>query len=488
MGIYKKLFQNTFLYGVASVVPRMLSVLLVPLYTDILKSTSFGDYAIIFTYFIIFNVILAYGMETAFFRFYNKEKNKDQVVQTSNWSIILTTSLFVILGFVFFDSVQNFTRINPQILKLIIWILAFDALAIIPFAWIRANSKPLQYAIIKILNVSINLGLNLFLLVYLPKLKNANAFFEQIYFPNYEVHYIFWSNFVASGLTLIMLFSFFKKVKLKFSLSLWKEMMRYALPVLVAGVAFSINEAIDRLFLERMLPADIAKEQIGIYSACYKLGMFMTLFATAFRLGIEPFFFSHASSKNPKKAYALITKYFVIVGASILLLVIVFINPLKQLIIRDQSYWEAMKIVPIILLANLFLGIYHNLSVWYKITDKTKYGAYISSFGALGTILFNLWLIPKIGYVGSAVATLFAYVSMAILSYYLGKKHYAIPYAMGKILSYLSISILFSVLSFYVFSGNYLIGIAFILSFLILIIALEKSEISSLINKNAHEN
>lgn len=488
MGIYKQLFQNTFLYGVASVVPRMLSVILVPLYTDVLKSASFGDYAIIFTYFVIFNVILAYGMETAFFRFYNKEKDKNQVTQTANWSIITTTFLFVILGFSFFDAVQSFTRIEPEILKLIIWILAFDALAIIPFAWLRANSKPLQFAVIKIINVGINLGLNVFLLIYLPKLAKQFSVFESIYFPEYEVHYIFWSNFIASAFTLLLLSGFFQKMKLSFNWQLWKAMMKYALPVLVAGVAFSINEVIDRLFLERLLPADIAKEQIGIYSACYKLGMFMTLFATAFRLGIEPFFFSHATSRNPKKAYALITKYFVIVGSAILLVVLVFIDPLKELFIRNESYWEAMKIVPIILLANLFLGIYHNLSVWYKITDKTRFGAYISSFGAVSTIVLNLWLIPIIGYVGSAAATLFAYSSMAILSYFIGKKHYAVPYAMSKIIAYLGVSILFSVLSFYVFRENYFIGIGFILAFVSLIYVFEKQELFALINKDKNEN
>jgi O-antigen/teichoic acid export membrane protein len=488
LGIYKQLFQNTFLYGAASVVPRMLSVILIPLYTGILETTSYGDYAIVFTYFVIFNVILAYGMETAFFRFYNKEADKNQVTQTANWSIIATTLIFVILGFTFFDLVQGVTRITPEILRLIIWILAFDALAIVPFAWLRANSKPLQFAAIKIINVCINLGLNVFLLYYLPKWVNRFTFLDAIYIPDYEVQYIFWSNFMASGITLLMLVGFFKKMKFNFNYKLWKNMMKYALPVLVAGVAFSINEAVDRLFLDYLLPKDIAREQIGIYTACYKLGMFMTLFATAFRLGIEPFFFSHASSKNPKKAYALITKYFVIIGSAILLVVLVFIDILKEEFIRDQSYWDAMDIVPIILLANLFLGIYHNLSVWYKITDKTRYGAYISSFGALSTIVLNLWLIPVIGYVGSAIATLFAYASMATLSYFIGKRHYAVPYNMGKIMAYLGVSILFSVLSFYVFRANYFVGIALILVFVSLVYVFEKRELISLINNDKNED
>ncbi|MBZ9777784.1 oligosaccharide flippase family protein [Psychroflexus sp. CAK8W] len=484
MSIYKKLFQNTFIYGVATVIPRMLSVILVPLYTGVLENTSFGDYSIIFSYFVIFNVILAYGMETAFFRFYNKEKDKSQVVYTSTWSIITTTLVFVILAYLSISEIQSFTRISTQNLKLIIWILALDALAIIPFSWLRANSKPVKFAIIKTLNVAINLGLNVFFLLYLKDLAESSDFFKSIYIPNFEVSYIFISLIIASAITLLLLIPFYSKIQFQFDWKLWKSMMKYALPVLVAGVAFSINEVIDRLFLERMLPENIAKEQVGIYSACYKLGMFMTLFATAFRLGIEPFFFSHASSKNPKTAYAMITKYFVIIGTVILLVVIVFADLFKVLFIQNESYWEAMKIVPIILLANLFLGIYHNLSVWYKVTDKTQYGAYISSLGAIFTIGINIWLIPTIGYVGSAIATLVAYGSMMLISFFLGQKHYAIPYKYGKMLIYLSISVLFSLISFYYFRENYVVGVSLILIFCFSVFISEKKEIFRLIKSN----
>lgn len=484
MNIYKKLFQNTFIYGVATVIPRMLSVILVPLYTGVLENTSFGDYSIIFSYFVIFNVILAYGMETAFFRFYNKETDKSQVIQTSTWSIIVSTTVFVVLAYLFKSSIQEFTRIGFQNLELIIWILALDALAIIPFAWLRANSKPVKFAIIKTINVAVNLGLNVFFLLYLKDLAESNAFFNFIYTPNFEVSYIFISLIIASGITLLLLTPFYKRLQFQFDWSLWKSMMKYALPVLIAGVAFSINEVVDRLFLERMLPENIAKEQIGIYSACYKLGMFMTLFATAFRLGIEPFFFSHASSKNPKTAYAMITKYFVIVGTIILLFVIVFVDLFKVLLIQDESYWEAMKIVPIILLANLFLGIYHNLSVWYKVTDKTQYGAYISSIGAVFTIGINLWLIPMIGYVGSAFATLTAYGSMMLISFFLGQKHYAIPYKYGKMLIYLCVSIVFSLISFYYFRENYSVGISLILLFCLGVFFNERKELFRLLKSD----
>lgn len=465
-------------------IPRMLSVILVPLYTGVLENTSFGDYSIIFSYFVIFNVILAYGMETAFFRFYNKEKDKSQVVFTSTWSIIATTLVFIILAYLSISEIQSFTRISTQNLELIIWILALDALAIIPFAWLRANSKPVKFAFIKTLNVAINLGLNVFFLLYLKDLAQSSDLFSFIYIPNFEVSYIFISLILASAITLIFLIPFYSKIQFRFDWDLWKSMMRYALPVLVAGVAFSINEVIDRLFLERMLPENIAKEQIGIYSACYKLGMFMTLFATAFRMGIEPFFFSHASSKNPKTAYAMITKYFVIIGTVILLVVIVFADLFKVLFIQNESYWEAMKIVPIILLANLFLGIYHNLSVWYKVTDKTQYGAYISSIGALFTIGINLWLIPIIGYVGSAIATLTAYGSMMLISFFLGQKHYAIPYKYGKMLIYLSVSVLFSLISFYYFRENYVVGASLILIFCFSVFISEKKEIFRLIKSN----
>lgn len=484
MSIYKKLFKDTFIYGIATVIPRMLSVILVPLYTGVLANTSYGYYSIIFSYFVIFNVILAYGMETAFFRFYNKEQDKSSVVYTSTWSILATTIAFVCLAYVSISEIQSFTRISSQNLELIIWILALDALAIIPFAWLRANSKPVKFAVIKTINVAVNLGLNVFFLLCLKDLAQTNDFFNSIYIENFEVSYIFISLILASIVTLLLLTPFYSRIQFQFNWNLWRSMMKYALPVLVAGVAFSINEVVDRLFLERMLPEDIAKEEIGIYSACYKLGMFMTLFATAFRLGIEPFFFSHATSKNPKTAYAMITKYFVIIGTVILLMVMVFADLFKLILIQNQSYWEGMKIVPIILLANLFLGIYHNLSVWYKVTDKTHYGAYISSIAAIFTIAMNIWLIPIIGYVGSAFATLTAYGSMMIISYILGQKKYAIPYEYGKMLIYLFISILFSLLSFYYFRENYVVGISLVVIFCVGVFYNEKKELYRLIKSN----
>jgi O-antigen/teichoic acid export membrane protein len=465
----------------------MLSFLLVRLHTDesVLKSVAdYGDVSLIYSYFVLFNVILAYGMETAFFRFFHKEDNKAKVVGTSSISLIVSSVLFFVLALAFQNQIANVIDIKAEYINLVIWILLLDALVIIPFAWLRANAKPIKYAFIKILNVAINLGLNLFLLLWLKDLATESSLLASIYRPNFEINYIFIANLVASAVTLLIMLPFYFKITYTFNTNLWKQMIRYAFPVLIAGVAFSINETFDRILLDKLLPENIAKTEIGMYSACYKLGMFMTLFVTAYKLGVEPFFFSHANTENPKKNYARILEYFVIFGSVILLGVVVFADVLKVILIGDEAYWQAMLIVPIILLANLCLGIYHNLSVWYKITDRTKFGAYISVFGAFLTLLLNIWLIPKISYVGSALATLAAYASMMMISYYFGKKYYPIPYNLKKISVYLLLSIGLSAITFYGFRGNYVVGISALIVFLGLVFQLEKNDLRKLLKQS----
>ncbi|HLV69515.1 MAG TPA: oligosaccharide flippase family protein [Xanthomarina sp.] len=487
MSTLKSLFKQTFIYGLATVLPRMLSFLLVRLHTDenVLKSVAdYGDVSLIYSYFVLFNVILAYGMETAFFRFFHKEDNKAKVVGTSSISLILSSLLFFVFALTFQSHIAQFIDIKAEYINLVIWILLLDALVIIPFAWLRANAKPIKYAFIKILNVAINLGLNLFLLLWLKDLATESSLLASIYRPHFEINYIFIANLVASAVTLLIMLPFYFKITYTFNTNLWKQMMRYAFPVLIAGVAFSINETFDRILLDKLLPENIAKTEIGMYSACYKLGMFMTLFVTAYKLGVEPFFFSHANTENPKNNYAKILEYFVIFGSVILLGVVVFADVLKVILIGDEAYWQAMLIVPIILLANLCLGIYHNLSVWYKITDRTKFGAYISVLGAFITLGLNFWLIPKISYVGSALATLAAYASMMMISYYYGKKYYPIPYNLKKISVYLLLSISLSAITFYGFRGNYVVGISALIVFLGLIFQLEKTDLKKLLKRS----
>ena len=482
MNPIKKLFKQTAIYGLATVLPRMISFILVPLYTEVMPPGTYGEVTLIFSWFAIFNVFMAYGMETAFFRFYKEAENRKQVVTTSLLSIMGSTLLLVCLGFLFKTQIARGLNIELQYMNYVFGILALDALVIIPFAWLRATEKPMRYALVKILNVSLMLGLNIFCLLVLPKLAQdgGTGFFSSWYIPNYEVPYILISNLVASGVTLLLMIRIYVRRPYVFDKILWKRMLRYAMPVMVAGIAFTINEVFDRYLLSELLPVDIAKSEMGKYSACYKLALFMTLFATAFRMGIEPFFFSHSDTKNPQRAYAQITNYFVVLGSIILLSVVVFADVLKEFIVLDESYWEAMPVVPLIVLASFFLGIYHNLSVWYKVTDKTIYGAYISMIGAVLTIVINFTFIPYFGYMASAVATVSAYGTMMGLSFYFGRMYYPVPYNFRKIIFYLGISILFSALSFYIFDRNLFIGIPLLLIFLGVVYKLEFDNLKKL--------
>ncbi len=485
MGLYKSLFKQTAIYGLATVLPRMLSFLLVRLYTGILPTAEYGEVSIVLSWMVFFNVFLSYGMETAFFRFYNTEKDKQNVIATTTITLFWSSIFFLFVALIFRNTLADWANVDIQYITYSIWILVLDALVIVPFSKLRATQRPIRYAVIKIGNVMVNLLLNLFFLLLLPKIAeaNPNSFIGNLYVENFEIGYIFVSNLLASLLTFLVLSPNYLSLNRKFDKTLWLKMMQYGLPILVAGIAFAVNEHFDKILLGYWLPENIAKTEVGAYSACYKLGLFMVLFATAFRLGIEPFFFSHSGNEKAPQTYAMITKYFVILGSLILLGVIVFADVLKFLLLDNKSYWEAMKVVPLIILANFFLGIYNNLSVWYKLTDKTKIGAYISIVGAIITLVLNFLLIPTLSYYGSAIATITAYGSMMFISYYLGNKYYPIPYDIKKISSYLLISILFSIISFYGFRENYYIGIALLIAFMYYIYHNEKETLNQIINR-----
>lgn len=495
MSLYKNLFKQTAIYGLATVLPRIFSFLLVPLYVKLLDKAEYGSVNVIFAYIIFFNVILAYGMETSFFRFYNnKDENKDNVISTSTVSLFWSSVVFLGGALLFRNALANFIGFDVRYITYTIWIIVFDALAIIPFSKLRAHGRPLFYAFVKIGNVGINLLLNVFFLIYLPKIAKAwpDSFLSGFYFQDFQAGYIFVSNIIASGLTLLVLSPNYFNIKWHFDFKLWKRMMKYGLPILVAGIAFAINDQFDKIILEKLLPADIAKAEVGVYAACYKLGLFMVLYRTAYTLGIEPFFFSHADKENASQTYAAITKYFVIFGSFILLFVIVFADIFKKIMIPNPEYWEAMKVVPLIILANFFLGIYTNLSVWYKLIDKTYIGAYISVIGAVITLVLNFILIPVFenngydGYMGSAIATIAAYGSMMLISYLWGNRHYPIPYDSKKIGGYLGLSILFSVISFYYCRENYFVGIPLLLLFLYFIYYSEKETLNRIIHRKKH--
>lgn len=426
-----------------------------------------GEVSVIFAYLVFFNVVLSYGMETAFFRFYNSEDNKKKVISTATISLFWSSIGFLALALVFRKNLGAWSGITTEYITYTIWILALDALAIVPFSKLRAEKRPMRYAAIKMANVSINLLLNVFFLALLPKwaAQNPNGFFNTIYLEHYQIGYIFISNLLASLFTLLVLVPNYTRISWSFDLGLWKRMMRYGLPILFAGIAFAINEHFDKILLDWL---HVPMSDIGAYSACYKIGMFMVLYRTAYTLGIEPFFFSHANHENAQQTYATITKYFVIFGSFISLFVIVFADLFKHILVPNIQYWDAMKVVPLIVLANFFLGIYTNLSVWYKLIDKTHIGAYISLVGAAVTLALNYLLIPTVSYYGSAIATIAAYGSMMIISYQMGQKEYPIPYDFPKIFSYLGLTVVFSAVSFYVpmLRDNYLVKIALLLLFL----------------------
>lgn len=460
----------------------MLSFLLVRLYTDYMPSSEYGEVSIIFSYLVFFNVVLSYGMETAFFRFYNSEDKKEKVITTSMISLLVTTLLFFGISIFFKEDIASWSNKNVDYIFYTILILTLDALVIIPFSKLRAEGRPIKYAIIKIGNVVINLSLNIFFLVFLPKWAQNSTLLQSIYFENFQIGYIFVSNVIASLFTLLFLLPDYFKLKWHFDVILWKKMMRYGFPILIAGIAFAINEHFDKILLEWM-KVDLAN--IGAYSACYKIGMFMVLFRTAYTLGIEPFFFSHAKNENAPQTYAEITKYFVIFGSFMSLGVIVFADVLKVFLVPREEYWIAMNIVPLIVIANFFLGIYTNLSVWYKLIDKTKIGAYISIVGALVTLLFNFILIPYIGFMGSAIATILAYATMMIISYKLGQRNYPIPYDKRKIGFYLGLSVLLSMLSFYIpiLRETYVFGIVSLLIFVYFVYRNEQQLFSRILKR-----
>ena len=481
MSLYKNLFKQTLIYGLATVLPRMISFMLNPLYVHALPKVEFADVSIIFAYLVFFNVILSYGMETAFFRFYNLEDDKKNVVSTSTVSLFWSSIIFLFITLLYRQTIAHWIGVKTEYITYTIWILVLDALVIIPFSKLRAENRPMKYAVIKIANVGINFALNLFFLLVLPNLSKEN-FLSTIYFENFQVGYIFVSNLLASLLTFIVVSRNYFTISWHFDTQLWKRMMGYGLPILIAGIGFAINEHFDKILLEKL---HVSKADIGAYSACYKLGMFMVLFRTAYTLGIEPFFFSHADKENATQTYATITKYFVISGSFILLFVIVFIDLLKILLVPNSNYWDAMNVVPLIVMANFFLGIYTNLSVWYKLIDKTHVGAIISIIGAILTLAINFWLVPTMSYYGSAIATIVAYGSMMFISYYLGQKKYPIPYDMEKIAGYIGVSALLSGLSFYIpaLRHSYIFGIFALILFAYYIYRNEKATILKIIKK-----
>ena len=497
MNPLKKLAGQTAIYGVSSIIGRLLNYLLVPLHTNIFTDPAqYGIVNEMYAYVAFLVVVLTYGMETAFFRYYEQRKDKDTVYSTILISLICSSFVFIFFAILFSGNISTMLR-YPNNSEYVIWfaiIVSFDALSSIPFARLRAQNKAMRFAKIKMVNIFVNIGFNLFFLLlcpYLDKIESVSPYIHWFYRGSVGIGYIFIANLIASIVTLVMLAPEIFKIKYRFDKSLYKEMLKYALPLLIFGLAGIVNEVLDRILLKYLLPANLSMFELGIYGACYKISIMMTIFIQAFKYAAEPFFFAQAKESNAKQVYADIMKYFVIILTFIFLVIMLYIDIVKHFI--GSHFHSGLFVVPILLLANLFLGMFYNLSIWYKLTGKTKYGAYISIIGAIITILLNIWWIPLFeqlgikGYVGSAWATFACYLAMMLISYIVGQKHYPIKYETKKIIGYILLVVGLYIVSTYNSVHNLILKLGLnsvlLLVFLMFVIIQEKTLLNSILLK-----
>lgn len=446
----KRLAGQTAIYGLSSILGRLINFLLVPLYTNLLFNTSeYGIIAEMYAYVAFLLILLTYGMETAFFRFSQEAPGqRKRIYSTTLLSVLSTSVVFILLVTVFRQPIAGLLR-HPGHAEYIVWlgiIVGLDALNAIPFARLRAENKAMAFAVIKLLGIAANIAFVLFFLLLCPWLYEQpghgllKSVLPMVYNPNIGVGYVFISNLIATAFTSVLLLPVMLKAGLTFSSSLWKSMLAYALPLLLVGFGGVINESLDKVLLKYLLPQDIAQSHVGIYSACYKISVFMTIFIQAFRFAAEPFFFAQSSQTNARSMYADVMKYFVIACLFIFLGIMLYLDIVQYFV--GAAFRVGLGVVPVLLLANLFLGIYFNLSIWYKLTGQTMVGAWISLAGAAITIVLNLLLIPVMGYHGSAWATLACYFSMMVISWRVGKKHYPVPYETLKIMAMIAAALL----------------------------------------------
>ncbi len=442
----KRLASQTIVYGIPSIAGRFLNYLLTYLYTRVFSTSQFGVNSEFYAYSGFFAVLLAFGMETAFFRFNKDSENKQQVFSTSLLFITGTSLLFLLLGFWFAVPLADALQYSNHVgyIRWLVLLLAMDAVCAIPFARLRSENKALQFAGIKVFEIVVNIGFNIFFLILCRKAYQdaPGSAWAAFYNPEIGVGYVFISNLIASGVKMVLLLPQFRSLTHGFDVVLFKKMIRYAMPMVLIGFAGIVNEMLDRMILKYMLPYDETTnlQQLGIYGACYKLSIIMSLFIQAFRFAAEPFFFSQADRADAKKMYADVMKYFTIFCAAVFLGVTLYM-PWVQLFIGEE-FRSGLHVVPVLLLGNLFLGVYVNLSIWYKLTDRTLTGALVSVAGALLTVLLNVAFIPEYGFVASAWATLACYFSMAVVSYFLGQKYYPVQYDLRSFFKYLLVSLL----------------------------------------------
>ena len=479
----KKLLGQTAIYGLPSILGRLLNFLLVPLYLLVFKHPSdYGVVSELYAWVAFLVVLLSFGMETAFFRFLQNKEDKNSVFANSFLTVIGVNVLFFLLLLTFNQNIADallFSDHNEYII-LLGAIVCVDATSALPLAKLRAEEKAVKFATIQSISIVVNIGLNLILMLF---------FFNNDR-PEEGVIFILSANLFSSLVKPIFLYKDFIKINYKFNPTLAKEMLLYALPLMIGGLAGIVNETIDRILIVHLLydgktAASLlkAKAEVGIYSACYKLSMLITILIQAYRYAAEPFFFAQLKNEDKNKIYSKVMNYFVAAVCAVFLLVSLNLDLIKVFFIPNEAYWIGLKVVPILLIANVFLGVYFNQSIWYKLSNQTKFGAYIAVSGAFLTIAINWIFIPLYGYMASAWATLIVYAFQMVVSYFLGQKYYPIKYNLRKFFLYLlSALLLFFIARSFVFTEGsvlkFMINNFIILIYLGLIWFIEKPSLS----------
>lgn len=488
----KKLAGQTIWYGVSSIAARFINYLLTPYLTYKFTTEEYGEMSVLYAFIPFMNVIFTYGMETGFFRF-AQSADKSKVYSTTSLSLIYSTLLLSLLLIAFNKPISHLLGVEnrPEYLIIAAMIIGLDALTTIPFAKLRQEGKPRKFAVIKFLGVFINIGATVFFLSVGPDLAQTHPddFLGHIYKKEWTVGYLLLANLIQNIIVFLVLSREFWGFKFKFDKKLWREMIVYSMPLIIAGLGGMINETADRIMLlkwwQPVAGEANAEAQVGIYSACYKLSILISLGVQAFRMGAEPFFFKQSASENAPRTYARVMKFFVITICLMFLFVMLYLDIWKHFI-RNKEMWVGLNVVPILLLANMFLGIYYNLSIWYKLGNKTIAGAYITLIGAVVTILINYIFIPKYGYMACAWATFACYGTMMVLSYTWGQRNYRIPYATNKLIAYIVIAVICFIIhhfvaDFFPFAWvNYGVATLLFALYFLFIVQIEKREFAQL--------
>jgi O-antigen/teichoic acid export membrane protein len=440
MNEVRKLAGQTLIYGLGTIIPRFLNyAIMTPFYTRIFSdnTSAYGVITELYAWMVLLLVILTYGMETGFFRFSQKSQDPEKVYSTALISLLVTSVLFVLVVNVFITPVSALMKYenNHDYIRMFAGIVAIDAFSSIPFARLRRENKPLQFSVIKIVNVLVTIGIVIFLLKIAPGIwEKSTGWFRNVYNPDDKVGYVFLANLIGSGATLALLLPVILKTKFRFDTGLWYRMVSYSYPLLLAGLSGSINDALDKIILRRMIGEADGLSVVGKYGAGYKIGVLMALFIQMFRFAAEPFFFERAKAADAKETYAYIMKYFIIVMLVVFIGINLYISLFQYII--DFNYREAIVVVPIISMGYLLYGIYINHSIWYKLNDLTIYAVYITFAGALITVLVNVIFIPAYGYMASAWAHIASYGAMIILSFIFAEKKYKVDYNMKQYIPY----------------------------------------------------